>query len=109
MINAIRDYTLQTVFVTLQATVIVYGIATTATCLKASGYPEDDRFGFLPLFVRHAGLLFFLIPALWAWGTVVYDRSSRRFPTEFTLATGVLVIFLLWWLFSKSAAGSIRL
>ena len=106
MIGAIRDYTIQTVFVALHATVIVYGIAVTATCMKASGYPEWDKFHYLPKLVRHAGLIFFLFPAVWAWGTVAYDRSSRRFPTEFTVATGLLVLLLLWWIFSASVKRS---
>ncbi len=107
MISSIREYTSQTVFVALQATCIVYGIAITSTFLKSSGYPDFDMFNWLPKFVRHAGLTFFLIPAVWTWATIAYERSNRRFPKEVTVGSGILVLLLLWKIFSISAERSL--
>lgn len=92
-------------FVAIQATIIVYGILVTGTLLKGAGYPEIDNFFWFSKIVRHAGLLFFVIPAGWVWLTYYYDQSDRLHPTIFTLGTGVAVIVLLWWLFSVSASG----
>ena len=106
MIGYIREYTVQTVFVAIQATIIVYGILVTATLLKGSGYPEYDHFFWFSKFVRHAGIAFFLMPAGWVFLTFWYEQSDRLHPTIFTLATGFGLIVLLWWLFAISAAGT---
>jgi len=107
MIALIREYTTQTVFVSLQATCIVYGIAVTSTFLNAYGYPEFDLFNWLPKFVRHAGLAFFLIPALWVWAAITHEQSDRRFPKEVTVGPGIVVILFLWKVFSVSAQRSL--
>ena len=107
MIGFIRDNTVQTVFVAIQATIITYGIIVTATLLKGAGYPETENFFWFSKFVRHAGLLFFLIPAGWVWLTFYYDQSDRLHPTLFTVGTGFAVVALLWWMFSVSAAGTV--
>ena len=108
MIGFIRDNTTQTVFVAIHATIIVYGILVTATLLKGNGYPEYDNFFWFSKFVRHAGLLFFVIPAGWVLLTYWYDQSDRLHPTIFTVGTGFALILLLWWLFSVSASGTYR-
>lgn len=108
MIGYIREHTVQTVFVAIHATIIVYGILVTATLLKGSGYPEYDHFFWFSKFVRHAGIAFFLLPAGWVFLTFWYEQSDRLHPTIFTLATGFGLIVLLWWLFSVSAAGTYR-
>lgn len=108
MIGFVRDHTVQTVFVAIQATIIIYGILVTGTLLKGNGYPEYDHFFWFSKFVRHAGLLFFLAPAAWVWLTIWYDESNRLHSTTFTIATGFGMIAILWWLFSISAAGTDR-
>jgi|GEM_PF-885501 len=108
MISWIRDYTIQTVFVALQATIIIYGILATATLLKGNGYPEYDTFSSLSKFVRHAGIVLFLVPAAWVWLTYWYEQSDRNYPTAFTVATGIAVIVLLSFMFSRSIAGTAR-
>ncbi len=108
MISWIRDYTIQTIFVALQSTVIVYGILITATLLKGNGYPEYENFFWFSKFVRHAGFLFLLVPAGWVWLTCWYDQSSRNYPLAFTVATGIGLLFILYQIFAASAAGTYR-
>src|SRR6056297_3436310 len=108
MISWIRDYTLQTVFVALQATVIVYGILITATLLKGNGYPEYDNFFWFSKFVRHAGFLFLVVPAGWVWLTYWYDQSDRIYPLAFTVASGIGFLIILYMIFASSASGTYR-
>ncbi len=102
----LREYTIQTVFVALQATVIIYGILITATLMKTNGYPEWQGVFWISKFVRHAGLMFFLVPAGWVWLTIWYDRTDRRYPQIFSVVTGLLVLILLHQCFSRSAEGA---
>ncbi|MEC5125932.1 hypothetical protein VSU19_04185 [Verrucomicrobiales bacterium BCK34] len=108
MISWIRDYTVQSIFVAIQATIIIYGIMVTGTLLKVNGYPEFDQFAWYSLFVRHAGFLILIIPGFWVWLTIWYDLSNRISPEAFTIVTGIVLMFLLYQFFSLSAAGADR-
>jgi len=108
MTSWFREYTIQSIFVALQATVIVYGILLTGTLLKINGYPEFENFAWHSRFVRHAGLILLLIPAGWVWLTIWYDRADRNYPLAFTVLTGVAVLFFLYRFLSVSAAATHR-
>ena len=92
----LREYTLQVVFVAMQSVVIVYGVLAVATMLKMAGYPEDQNFSREILFIRHAGILFFFIPAAWVWLTIWYEGSDHMFSTVFTVGSGILVSVALF-------------
>jgi len=109
MISFFRDYTVQSIFVALQSTVIVYGVLITSLLLKMHGYPDEwDNFAWYLMFVRHAGVILFLIPAGWVWLTIWYDRSDRRHPLFFTISTGLAVLLLLHQFFSFCAVRTYR-
>jgi hypothetical protein len=105
MIDTIREHKLQVVFVAIQATVVVYGVLWTAVILKANGYSEFPEFyPWLPRLVRHKGLIFLAVPALWCWWTVRYEEVGRKYANLVTFFSGFVILFLLWLVFSASAA-----
>ena len=90
---------------TLQAVVIIYGVLATGVTMKAVGYPEGQHFSDQVMFIRKVGLVFLLIPALWAWGTLKVEFGSTRDFRIWSFLTGVILLALLWWYFT-AAVGS---
>lgn len=90
----IRDYTIQSVFVTLHAAVIIGGSMCTATTLKVMGRSDvgpQDNFGFW--FVRNWGFLIVVIPLAWAITTIYLERLNNEWSSKrFTVITGLLLL-----------------
>jgi len=83
----------QSVLAVLQSALIVGGSLTTATLMKARGYPDSSQYWHpWALFVRNWGFLLILIPAIWVVGTIWLERNrSLDFSTRGTVVTGMLV------------------
>lgn len=106
--NWLREYRIQIVFVVIHSAIIVYGILFTAAFLKASGHHHFDDLTYLPFFVRKAGLLYFIIPALWAAGTIWLENICDWDSRILSFVTGFAVIFLLWMIMSNSMVKASR-
>lgn len=94
--NWLREYTIQVVFVAIQAVVIVYGVLAVSTMLKVAGYPEDSGFSLEIRFVRHAGFLLFFIPGAWVWLTIWYENEGWNYPAAFSILSGAGVAACLF-------------
>lgn len=102
----LREHSTHTTIAAVQTVVVLYGFLTTATVMKAGGYPDAGLWSGLPLFVRHAGVGFLLIPAIWVWATLQLEQGPGRFSRRWKVVSGLMVIGALWWLFAKSTSSA---
>ena len=99
----LQEYKAQSVLGLMQTVLILYAILTTATLMKAMGYPDDDilvQWRPMALFVRKFGLLLMLVPISWCCITIRLENSSSRFSKPWTLVSGLLllsVLYLVLW------------
>ncbi|MDF1816533.1 MAG: hypothetical protein P1V20_30305 [Verrucomicrobiales bacterium] len=76
--------------------------------LKASGHRDYDALSYLPYFVRRAGLLYFLIPALWTAGTIWLENNCDFDARILSFVSGFAVVFVLWIIMSNSVVKASR-
>jgi hypothetical protein len=92
--NPVREYATQSVFAVLQSALIIGGSMSTATLMKARGFPDPTQFWHpLALFVRNWGFLLILFPGIWVIATIWLERNrSAYFSTRWTLVSGLIVL-----------------
>lgn len=95
-----ENHRLQTIFVLLQAGVIMAGSLATGVILKFAGYVDGMSIGLSPLlsFVRNWGFLLISIPLAWTLLTIALERRTHWYSNRWTMGSGLLVLALLGWL-----------
>ncbi len=92
------EYRIQTIFILLQAGVIVLGSLLTGVILKANGYTDHlYELPFLVLFVRNWGFMLILIPLAWAAVSIWMDRYLEWYTKRWTLVSGLCLLASLTW------------
>lgn len=92
------EYRMQTIFILLQAGVIVLGSLLTGAMLKARGYTDHlYELPFLVLFVRNWGFMLILISLAWACGSIWMDRHLEWYTKRWTLVSGLCLLASLTW------------
>jgi len=95
-----ENHRLQTIFVALQALVIMAGSLVTGAAMKVMGY--DDALGqdwspFLR-FIRNWGFLLILIPLAWTVLTISLEQRAYWYSKRWTFGSGLVVLLGLAWL-----------
>ena len=98
--RSLREHAIETVFVFLQAMVILAGSGLVALSIKIYGESYGSRpLPFFSMFVRDWGFLFLVVPAVWALGCVWLERDERfAIGQRSVVVTGILVLIGLAFL-----------
>ena len=94
------NHRLQTIFVLVQAFVIIAGSLTTGATMKLMGYEEGNgmELPLLPLLIRNWGFLLIVIPLAWTVLTIALEQRTDWHSKRWMIASGLLVLVLLGWL-----------
>jgi D-alanyl-lipoteichoic acid acyltransferase DltB (MBOAT superfamily) len=93
----LHEYSIQTVLASMQIVVILLGFMATGLILKGAGYPDIGvSISGKLYFVRHFGALLLIVPIVWVFATIAFERRpDNRFSKRWTIVTGIVVLAAL--------------